>query len=76
MPNFKIAPAQRREVRGVRVTVTREFKDIENDLALRTVGEKLNLPPARAQYLAAVGVVKITEQEKGGDPKSPDETQG
>ena len=61
----------------MRVTVTREFKDIENDLVLRTVGEKLNLPPARAQYLAAVGVVKITAgQEKGGDPKSPDETQG
>lgn len=60
----------------MRVTVTREFKDAENDLVLRTVGEKLNLPPARAQYLAAVGVVKITEQEKGGDPKSPDETQG
>lgn len=63
----------------MRVTVTREFKDIENDLVLRTVGEKLNLPPDRAQYLAAVGVVKITEvteQEKGGDPKSPDETQG
>lgn len=60
----------------MRVTVTREFKDIENDLALRTVGEKLNLPLDRAQYLAAVGVVKITEQEKGGDSKSPDETQG
>lgn len=60
----------------MRVTVTRDFKDIENDLLLRTVGEKLNLPPTRAQYLAAVGVVKITEQEKGGDPKSPDETQG
>lgn len=60
----------------MRVTVTREFKDIENDLVLRTVGEKLNLPPDRAQYLAAVGVVKITEQEKGGDQKSSDETQG
>lgn len=60
----------------MRVTVTREFKDIENDLVLRTVGEKLNLPLTRAQYLAAVGVVKITEQEKGGDQKSPDETQG
>lgn len=59
----------------MRVTVTREFRDAENGLVLRTVGEKLNLEEKRARYLAEVGVVEITEQKKKDDLVSDDKAQ-
>ena len=60
----------------MRVTVIHNFYDKENDLALRKVGEKLTVSKERAKYLAGKGLVQIIENQKGGDPESPTETEG
>lgn len=60
----------------MRVTVIHNFYDRENDLILRTAGEELNVSLERAKYLAGKGLVQIIENQKGGDPESPTETEG
>ena len=56
--------------------VQHNFRDKENDLVLRTVGEELEVSRKRAEYLANSKLVKTVEDQKGGDPKSPIEAQG
>ena len=56
--------------------VQHNFRDKENDLVLRTAGEELEVSRKRAEYLAHLQLVKIVKDQKGGDPKSPIETQG
>ena len=56
--------------------VQHNFRDIENDLVLRTAGEELEVSRKRAEYLANLQLVKTVEDQKGGDPKSPIEAQG
>ena len=68
MTNF--APAQWREVRMVRIRVIHDFKDMQNDLKLRTVGETMTVSKERAEYLAHMKVAEIIDS-KGGDPESP-----
>ena len=60
----------------MKVIVQHNFRDKENDLVLRTAGEELEVSRKRAEYLANLQLVKTVEDQKGGDPKSPDETQG
>lgn len=56
--------------------VQHNFRDKENDLVLRIVGEELEVSRKRAEYLADLQLVKTVEDQKGGDPKSPIEAQG
>ena len=60
----------------MKVIVQHNFRDKENDLALRTAGEELEVSRKRAEYLANLQLVKIVKDQKGGDPKSPIEAQG
>ena len=60
----------------MKVIVQHNFRDKENDLVLRTVGEELEESRKRAEYLANSQLVKTVEDQKGGDPKSPIEAQG
>lgn len=60
----------------MKVIVQHNFRDKENDLVLRTVGEELEVSRKRAEYLANLQLVKTVEDQKGGDPKSPIEAQG
>lgn len=57
-------------------TVIHNFYDRENDLILRTIGEELDISLERAKYLAGKRLVQIIEDQKGGDPESPTETEG
>lgn len=59
----------------VKIRVKHEFKDMENDLKLRTVGEIMTVPKKRAEYLVSMKVAEIVDS-KGGDPESPIEAQG
>ena len=56
--------------------VQHNFRDKENDLVLRTVGEELEVPRKRAEQLVNLQLVKIVKNQKGGDPKSPNEAEG
>ena len=60
----------------MRATVIHNFYDRENDLTLRATGEELNVSLERAKYLAGKGLVQIIENQEGGDPESPTETEG
>lgn len=60
----------------MKVIVQHNFRDKENDLVLRTVGEELEVSRKRAEYLANLQLVKTVEDQKGGDLKSPIEAQG
>ena len=60
----------------MKVIVQHNFRDKENDLVLRIVGEELEVSRKRAEYLANLQLVKTVEDQKGGDPKSPIEAQG
>ncbi|WP_270432363.1 hypothetical protein [Blautia faecis] len=60
----------------MKVIVQHNFRDKENDLVLRTVGEELEVSRKRAEYLVNLQLVKTVEDQKGGDPKSPIEAQG
>ena len=74
-PKLKIAPAQ---IGGgyLKVIVQYNFRDKENDLALRTTGEELEVSRKRAEQLANLQLVKIVKDQKGGDPKSPSKAEG
>ena len=69
------APAQWKEVKTVKIRVLHEFKDAQNNLKLRTVGEIMTVAKDRADYLVSMKVAEIIDKE-GGDPESPSETQG
>ena len=56
--------------------VQHNFRDKENDLVLRTVGEELEVSRKRAEYLVNLQLVKIVKAQKGGDPKSPSKAEG
>lgn len=71
----KIAPAQRGEVRMVKIRVKHEFYDKENDLKLRSVGDTLTVSKDRAEYLVRMKIAEVIDS-KGGDPESPIEAQG
>ena len=67
----------------MKVRVIHDFKDKEADLKLRQVGETFETNKERAEYLAKMKAVeaveakeKKTDQQRGGDPVSPFETQG
>lgn len=60
----------------MKVIVQHNFRDKENDLALRTVGEELEVSRKRAEQLANLQLVKLVKDQKGGDPKSPKEAEG
>ncbi len=60
----------------MKVIVQHNFRDKENDLVLRTVGEELEVPRKRAEQLVNLQLVKIVKNQKGGDPKSPNEAEG
>ena len=59
----------------MKIKVKHAFKDMENDLKLRTVGEIMTVPKSRAEYLVSMKVAEIVDS-KGGDPESPIEAQG
>lgn len=59
----------------MKVRVRHNFKDMENNLKLRAVGEILTVSEDRGKYLISMKVAEPME-EKGGDPISPSETQG
>ena len=59
----------------MKVIVQHNFRDKENDLALRTTGEELEVSRKRAEQLANLQLVKIVKDQKGGDPKSPIEAE-
>lgn len=59
----------------MKVRVRHNFKDTENGLRLRTVGEILEVSEERGRYLISMRVAELMK-EKGGDPISPSETQG
>lgn len=58
------------------MVVQHNFRDKENDLILRSVGEELEVPEERARYLSERKLVTIIENQEGGDPVSPDEVEG
>ena len=60
----------------MKVVVQHNFRDKENDLVLHTVGEELEVSPERAEYLSEKQLVQIMEDQKGGDPESPEEAEG
>lgn len=60
----------------MKVIVQHNFRDKENDLVLRIVGEELEVSRKRAEYLADLQLVKIVKAQKGGDPKSPSKAEG
>ena len=61
---------------NLKVVVQHNFRDKENDLVLRTVGEELEVSKKRAKYLSDRQLVQIIEDQKGGDSKSPEEAEG
>lgn len=72
---IKIAPAQE----GgdcLKVVVQHNFRDKENSLILRTAGEELEVSEERARYLSERKLVTVMENQEGGDPASPEETEG
>lgn len=60
----------------MKAAVKHDFFDKEHNLKLRKRGEELNLSENRASYLTRMGLVTVIEEQKGGDPVSPGETQG
>ena len=59
----------------VRIRAIHDFKDMQNDLKLRSVGEIITVSKERAEYLAHMKVAEIIDS-KGGDPEAPIEAQG
>lgn len=59
----------------MKIRVTHDFYDKENNLELRTVGETMAVKKERAEYLTKMKVAEIIDS-KGSDPESPIEAQG
>ena len=59
----------------MKIRVIHDFKDMQNDLKLRSVGETMTVTKERAEYLTKMKVAEIIDS-KGSDPESPIEAQG
>lgn len=57
----------------MKIKVTHDFKDAEEDLRLRKKGEVYEVSEDRGKYLIRF---KVAKEKKGGDPESPDKMPG
>ena len=55
----------------MKIRVTHDFYDKENENVLRKVGEEYEVSKERGRYLVSYRVAKEITNQKGGDPKSP-----
>ena len=55
----------------MKIRVTHDFYDKENDLELRKVGEEYEVSEERGKYLISYRVAKEITNQEGGDPESP-----
>lgn len=60
----------------MKIRVTHDFYDKENDLEPRKIGDEYEVPEERGRYLISFRVAKEITNQKGGDPESPIEAQG
>lgn len=60
----------------MKIKVTHDFKDAEEDLRLRKKGEVYEVAEDRGRYLINFKVAKEVKEKKGGDPESPDKMPG
>nr|DAT31853.1 MAG TPA: hypothetical protein [Caudoviricetes sp.] len=58
----------------MKIRVTHDFYDKENDLKLRKAGDEYEVTEERGRYLVSFRVAKEIKNQKGGDPKSLAET--
>lgn len=70
IPIFKLR--RHKEVIKLKIKVTHDFKDVEEDLRLRKKGEVYETSEERGKYLIDFKVAKQVKEKKGGDPQSPD----
>ena len=57
----------------MKIRVTHDFYNKENNLELRKTGEEYEVSKERGNYLISFRVAKEIKDQKGGDPKSPTE---
>ena len=57
----------------MKIRVTHDFYDKENDLELRKVGDEYEVSEERGKYLVSFRVAKEITDQTGGDPESPAE---
>lgn len=55
----------------MKIKVIREFKDVENGLILRTVGEELKVTKKRGRYLINFGVAKEIKDDDSATHAGP-----
>lgn len=55
----------------MKIRVTHDFYDKENDLELRKAGDEYEVSEERGRYLVSFRVAKEIADQKGGDPESP-----
>lgn len=55
----------------MKIRVTHDFYDKENENVLRKAGEEYEVSKERGKYLVSYRVAKEITNQKGGDPKSP-----
>lgn len=60
----------------MKIKVTHDFKDAEENLRLRKKGEVYEVSEDRGKYLISFKVAKAVKEKKGGDPESPDKMPG
>ncbi len=60
----------------MRIKVTHDFKDAEEDLRLRKKGEVYEVSEDRGKYLISFKVAKEVKEKKGSGPESPDKMPG
>ena len=68
------AGATGEEVSRMKIRVTHDFYDKENDLKLRKAGDEYEVTEERGRYVVSFRVAKEIKNQKGGDPKSLAET--
>ena len=69
----KIGKRTEWEVKGMKIKVKHDFKDRENNLKLRTVGEIMTVTKERAEYLTNMKLAEIIDV-KGDDSETVVET--
>lgn len=60
----------------MKIKVTHDFKDAEEDLKLRKKGEVYEVSEERGKYLISFKVAKEVKEKEDGDPESPDKMPG
>lgn len=60
----------------MKIKVTHDFKDAEEELRLRKKGEVYEVSEDRGKYLISFKVAKEVKEKEGGDPESPDKMPG